>query len=351
MSKHTIVKKVFGTTDSGQEIYMFSLLGQGGFQADIINYGAILVNLLVPDKEGNIADVVTGYDNLDDYVNQGCFFGATVGPNANRIANAVFEIDEITYELDKNDGENNLHSHKVLGYHQRVWDYQVKEEDNSVIFSLTDADGSMGFPGNKKITVAYTVTQENAVQIHYHGVSDKKTVMNMTNHTYFNLAGHNAGNIHDHILQMRAGGYTEIIAGAIPTGNIIPVAGTPFDFREPKRIGDDIDRKEEQLLLVGGYDHNWVTEDADRGIREIAKVTDPVSGRCMITHTDLPGVQLYTSNGMSAHSGKAGAQYGYRCALCLETQYHPDSIHQDGFPDVIFGPERVYDTTTIYQFI
>lgn len=351
MGNKKIVKNVFSHAESGQDVFLFSLYGRNGFQADVINYGAILVNLIVPDKEGNLTDVVTGYESVEEYQKGSCFFGATVGPNANRIAGASFEIDGEVYHLDKNDGENNLHSHKTLGYHQRVWDYTINNEENSVVFSLKDEDGSMGFPGNKEISVTYSVTQDNELKIQYHGSSDKKTIMNMTNHSYFNLAGHDNPAMNDHVLQLHASYYTEVVQGAIPTGKLPSVEGTPFDFRNPKRIGADIDAECEQLKLVGGYDHNWVTDNYNGSVREIARLTDPVSGRCMITYTDLPGVQLYTSNSLGEHTGKGNTKYGYRCAVCLETQSHPDSIHQEHFPDVVYGPEREYTTTTIYQFV
>lgn len=343
-------KELFGTTKEGREITKFWIENEGGIKACVTDMGANLLNLLVPDKEGKEADVVLGYATLEDYVTNESFLGATVGPNANRIAGAAFEIDGVKYQLVANDGENNLHSDKAIGYHVRVWDV-AEVGENFVTFSLEDEDGSMGFPGNKKILVTYTVTDDNALEIHYQGTSDKKTILNMTNHTYFNLAGHDSGDIHDHILEMKASHYTPIVKGAIPTGEIAPVAGTPFDFTSAKRIGDDIDGDEEQLKLVGGYDHNWVIDDVDGKLQEFATVTEPVSGRVMKVYTDLPGVQFYASNSMNIVGAKGGAHYLSRAALCLETQYYPDTANRPEFPSAVFGPDREYDTVTVYKFV
>ncbi len=344
----SVEKKIFGQTDNGQDVYIYSVSNSRGMRADVISFGAILVNLLVPDAKGELADVVTGYDNLKDYIEINSFFGATVGPNANRIGGASFTLDGTTYELELNDGANNLHSHMALGYQKRVWD--SRENGNGVTFSLEDEDGSMGFPGNKKIAVTYSVTEDNELKIEYSGESDKNTIINLTNHTYFNLAGHKNESIHDHIMTINASKYTPVVAGAIPTGELAPVAGTPMDFTSPKRVGDEIDAAFEQLKLVGGYDHNWVIDGADGTLKEAARVTDPISGRTMITYTDLPGVQFYAGNAIAKHGGKEGAVYQGRCALCLETQYYPDTANKPDFPSAVFGPSRPYHSTTVYRF-
>lgn len=341
-------KELFGKTAEGKEIYRYWLENSKGMKAGVINYGAILVNLLVPDKAGKIDDVVLGYDTLEPYFKNGSFFGATVGPNANRIGGAAFEIDGVKYQLDVNDGVNNLHSHMELGYHKWVWD--VEEGDNSIIFSIEDKDGNMGFPGNKKIQVIYTVTEDNELKIQYLGSSDKKTILNMTNHTYFNLAGHDNGKIYDHVLTLNASCYTPIVPGAIPTGEIAKVAGTPFDFTKAKRIGEEIDVDNEQLKMTGGYDHNWVIDGADGSLKKFAEVTEPTSGRIMEAYTDLPGVQFYAGNSVEPHTGKADVLYEKRSGLCLETQYYPDTANKPQFPSAVFGPDRAYDTTTVYKF-
>lgn len=344
-----VTKEFFGKTKNGQEISRYFITNSKGMKAGVINYGAILVNLYIPDKNGNIADVVLGYDSLEPYFVNGSFFGATVGPNANRIGGAAFELNGQRYQLDVNDGQNNLHSHMELAYHKRVW--EVTEQENGVMFSLEDFDGNMGFPGNKKISVTYTVTENNELKIHYQGMSDKDTILNMTNHTYFNLAGHNAGNIHSHVLMMKASAYTPIVKGAIPTGEITPVTGTPFDFSTAKAVGRDIDEDNEQLKLVGGYDHNWVIDGEAGQLREFATVTEQTSGRVMKAFTDLPGVQFYAGNSISPTEGKEGSVYRARSGMCLETQYYPDTANKSQFPSAVFGPDRKYDTTTVYQFL
>ena len=344
-----VTKELFGKTVDGTEIYKYWIENKKGMKAAVINYGAILVNLLVPDSEGNVDDVVLGYGSLEDYFENGSFFGATVGPNANRIGGASFELDGVRYQLDVNDGVNNLHSHVKEGYHKRVWD--AEEGEDQVRFSLKDQDGSMGFPGNKEIQVTYTLTDENALEIHYQGSSDQNTIINMTNHTYFNLAGHGKGTIHDHVLTLNASHYTPIVPGAIPTGEIASVAGTPFDFMTEKRIGEEIGADNEQLKMTGGYDHNWVLDGADGKIRKFADVKEPESGRCMEVFTDLPGVQFYAGNSITPQTGKEDVEYGPRSGFCLETQYYPDTANKPQFPSCVFGPERKYDTTTVYKFI
>lgn len=342
-------KELFGKTKDGKEIYRYWLENSKGMKAGVMNYGAILVNLLVPDKQGQVEDVVLGYDSLEPYFQNGSFFGATVGPNANRIGGAAFEIDNVRYQLDVNDGVNNLHSHMELGYHKWVWD--VQEQENAVTFSIEDKDGNMGFPGNKKIQVTYAVTEDNELKIHYMGSSDKKTILNMTNHTYFNLEGQGKGDICEHLLTLNASCYTPIVPGAIPTGEIAKVAGTPFDFTVEKRVGDEIEAVNEQLKMTGGYDHNWVIDGADGTLKKFATVKAPVSGRVMEAYTDLPGVQFYAGNSVEPHTGKGGAVYGRRSGLCLETQYYPDTANKPEFPSAVFGPDRKYDTTTVYRFV
>lgn len=341
-------KTLFGTMDDKTEIHLYTLENKKGMKAQVTNYGAILVRLYVPDKNGKSEDVVLGYDKLEGYYGNAANYGATIGPNANRIAGASFTLEGVTYHLAVNDGENNLHSHLALGYHKKVW--QAEEAGNSIIFSLDSPDGEMGFPGNKKLTVTYTLTEENELRIHYHGTSDKNTIINMTNHTYFNLAGHGAGEICDHILTLHAASYTPVVAGAIPTGEIAAVSGTPMDFTSPRRIGDGIDADFEQLGLTGGYDHNWVLDGEAGTLRHFATVEEPGSGRTMKAYTDLPGVQFYTGNFLEEERGKDGAVYNKRHGLCLETQYYPNTANEPSFPNAVFGQDRDYDTTTVYQF-
>ena len=319
--------------------------------AEVTDFGAILVNLLVPDKKGNIDDIVLGYDNVEKYFENGCFFGATIGPSANRIDNASFEIDGTKYQLAVNDGTNNLHSDAEKGYHKRLWTAVADENANSVTFSIDDEDGSMGFPGNKKVQVTYTLTNDNELKLTYHVSSDKKTLVNMTNHTYFNLAGHKSGNIEKHQLWINAFHYTPVFERLIPTGDLAPVVGTPFDFREMKVIGNDIDADDEQLKYGQGFDHNFVIDGYDGTMRKVAAVYEAESGRTMEVYTDLPGIQFYAGNCITPQPGKDGAYYIKRSGLCLETQTFPNSINEEHFHDVVFGPERDYDTTTIYKFV
>lgn len=344
-----IVKEKFGTTKCGKDVYAYTLSNANGMKARIINFGANLVNLFVPDQSGELQDVVLGYDKLEDYYGNGSFFGAIVGPSANRIAGACFELEGISYRIDANDGANNLHSHIEEGYHKRVWD--VAEGADSVTFTLESKDGEMGFPGNKKVSVTYSLSEDNALKLSYHVSSDANTIVNMTNHSYFNLAGHKAAAIEDHLLKINASHYTPVVAGAIPTGEIASVAGTPMDFTTMKPIGRDINEDFEQLKLVQGYDHNFVIDGADGTFREIAEVEDPKSGRKMKVFTDLPGVQFYAGNCIGAETGKEDAAYGPRKGFCLETQYYPDNIHHPNFPQAIFGPDREYDCVTVYQFV
>lgn len=345
----SIVKEKFGTAKCGKEVYAYTLSNVNGVKAKITNFGANLMSLIVPDKAGNPEDIVLGFDKLEDYYGNGSFFGATIGPSANRIAGASFEIDGKTYHIDVNDGNNNLHSHMEDGYHKRVW--EAHEGENEITFTLEGGDGEMGFPGNKKVSLTYSLSDDNALKLSYHVSADANTIVNMTNHTYFNLAGHKSGRIEDQLLQINATHYTPVAPGAIPTGEIAPVAGTPMDFTKKKPIGQDIDADFEQLKLVQGYDHNYVIDGADGSLKEIAEAEDIKSGRKMKVFTTLPGVQFYAGNCIGEEKGKEGALYGPRTGFCLETQYYPDNIHHANFPMSLFGPGKDYDAVTVYQFV
>lgn len=339
---------LFGKYPDGRDIVLYTISNQNGMQAAVTNLGAILVRLLVPDADGKTADVVLGFDRGEAYLDNGSFFGTVIGPSANRIANAAFVIDGVPCRLDVNDGVNNLHSHKQNGYHKQLWTAQTGDE--SVTFSLEDADGSMGFPGNKKVSVTYTLDDNNVLRLHYHAVSDKKTVLNLTNHSYFNLDGHDSGSMEEHTLWLGASRYTPADAGSIPTGEIAPVAGTPMDFTVPKKVGRDIRADFVQLVQAGGYDHNWAIDGWDGSLRHFATVTGPKSGRVMKAYTTLPGVQFYAGNFIGEQKGKDGATYGPRMGLCLETQYYPNSVNQPAFPSCLFGEGREYDSVTEYRF-
>ncbi len=338
----------FGMTPQG-EASLYTITNSKGMSVGLSSLGAAIVQLNVPDAAGRVADVVLGFDDAAPYMGNGSFFGVVVGPSANRIAGATFDLDGQTYPLDDNDGGNNLHSHMTKGYHKCLW--AAETSDNSVTFSLEDADGNMGFPGNKKIAVTYTLDDDNALTLHYHAASDKNTILNPTNHSYFNLNGHNNGNIEGHTLQMNAACYTPTVPGSIPTGEIAPVTGTVMDFTAPKVIGLEIETPDEQLIMAKGYDHNWVIDNYDGSLKEIATVTADKSSRVMKVYTNLPGVQFYAGNCIAPETGKGGALYDKRSGLCLETQFYPDSIHQPAFPSCVFGGEKEYDSVTVYQFL
>lgn len=346
----TVKEQPFGTGGKGEKLTLYSISNGNGIEVFVANVGADLVRLLVPDRSGRVDDVVLGFDKGEEYCsNNGSMFGAIVGPSANRIGQASFEIDGIRYELAKNDHENNLHGDLKKGFHARVWDTEILPD--GIRFTVTDTDGNMGFPGNKMLQVTYTLDEENRLKLHYYGTSDKKTILNPTNHSYFNLDGHKAGKIEDHLLWLNAEQFTPVVAGAIPTGEILPVQGTPMDFTEEKRVGRDIDADMEQLKLTGGYDHNYVVCGADGSLKHIATLRSEKSGRQMKVYTTLPGVQFYAGNFIGRQEGKEGFVYDKRYGLCLETQYYPDSIHHSNFPSYIFGPGRIYESETVFQFV
>lgn len=328
----------FGTYPDGRAINLYTISNGKGMEAAVSNIGAALVRLLVPDREGIPADVVLGFDRGEDYLDNGCFFGTVIGPNANRIAGASFCLEGNTYGLDANDGANNLHSHREKGWHKRLWEAECGED--SVTFFLEDGDGSMGFPGNKKASVTYTLDEDNALRLHYHAASDCPTILNLTNHTYFNLNGHGCGSIEGHELWLAASCYTPADAGSIPTGEIAAVKGTPMDFTVSKQVGQDIGADFEQLVFAGGYDHNWAIDGWDGTVRHFATLKAPGGGRIMKAFTTLPGVQFYAGNFIEEQAGKDGAVYDFRSGLCLETQYFPDSANKPAFPGGVSGGKK-----------
>lgn len=344
-----IVKEKFGTTKSGEEIYLFTLKNKNGLEAKITNFGAAVVSLMVPDKKGEFADVVLGFDKAEDYFSNPSFFGVTIGPNANRVGGAAFTLNGKEYHLPVNDGPNNLHSDMDGGYQKGLW--MSEEDGDSLKLTIEGKDGDLGFPGNKKITMTYTLTDDNELKLRYHATSDMETLLNLTNHTYFNLAGHDSGSIEGQFLRLHAANFTPVLLGAIPTGEIAPVAGTPLDFTERKQIGAEIGADYEQLKLVQGYDHNFVIDGADGTMREAAEADDAESGRRMKVFTNLPGMQFYAGNCIAEQSGKGGVRYVPRTGFCLETHYFPDNIHHSNFPQAVFGPGKDYEAETIYQFV
>ena len=336
----------FGRTGLGKDIKLYTIKNSKGMTAAATNLGACLVNLIVPNDKGEFKDVILGFAGGEEYLVNGSFFGATVGRVANRTANAKFTIDGTEYKLAVNDNENNLHSDFYKGMHKVLWNAETG--DDHVKFSYHSPDMENGFPGNFDISVTYTLTEENEIVISYDGVSDRKTLINMTNHTYFNLSGHDSGSIENTYLQILASNYTPVVKGAIPTGEIASVKGTVMDFTEGKTIGQDIGADFEQLLLVKGYDHNYVVDGYDGKSRLIA--TAKADGRTMKVFSDLPGVQFYAGNCIAPQEGKDGASYKERTGFCLETQYFPNSANDPAFIHPIFDAGQKYETTTIYRF-
>lgn len=344
-----IVRTVFGKTADGEEGFLYTIGNSKGMKVSITDYGATLVSVVVPDKNGKETDVILGYDSLEDYLKGDSYFGATVGRNCNRIAGAAVTIDGKKYELEQNDHENNLHSGSK-GVSLRFWLLE-KCTENSLTLEIEDEDLEQGFPGNASISVTFTVTEECELLIDYRAVSDRKTVFNFTNHAYFNLNGAGSGTAMKHMLSLRASHYTPLIdSHAIPTGELAPVEGTPFDFREQKPIGRDIEENHEQLKFVGGYDHNFALDKIGEGVETAAVALGPQSGIRMTVLTDCPGIQLYTANFGDVKTGKAGKQYHGRDAFCLETQYFPNSINEPGFATPVTEAGEVYISRTIYKF-
>lgn len=337
----------FGMTSKGEEARLFTIQNDKGMEIKVSDYGATLVQVRVPDKEGRLLDVVLGYDDVQGYEAGNAFFGATIGRVANRIGNGEFRLGGRTYELTRNDGQNTLHGGRDF-YNKRIWKTGETQEDH-VEFLMDSPSGDQGFPGNVKISVTYTLTKDNEVKIHYRAVPDADTLMNLTNHSYFNLSGHASGTVLDQEVMLYADAYARADSQSIPTGEIVPVSGTPMDFRQLKPVGAEIEEAYEALEFGKGYDHNWVLNG--NGYRKAAFMRSKESGIAMEVYTDLPGMQFYTANFVDHEKGKAGAVYNMRQAACFETQYFPDAVHKDHFegPEVKAG--EIYETTTAYRFI
>ncbi|MGF0031971.1 aldose epimerase family protein [Bariatricus sp. SGI.154] len=336
----------FGVTSKGVETSLYTLKNQNGMVAAVSDFGATLVQIQVPDKDGKVQDVVLGYDDVKGYEAGTLYFGATVGRVANRIGKASFELNGKTYQLTQNDNQNSLHGGRDY-YNYRMWETE-EVDDNHVTFLLHSEDGDQGYPGNVDIRVTYTLTEENEVKIHYVAVPEEDTLLNLTNHSYFNLSGNGSGTVLDQEVMICADAYTRADAESIPTGEIVPVEGTPMDFRQMKPIGKEIEADYEALHLGGGYDHNWVLNGI--GTRKVAAMHSEATGITMEVYTDLPGMQLYTGNFIVRETGKNGAIYEKRHAACFETQYFPDAVHKDHFQGPVVRAGETYDTTTTYKF-
>jgi aldose 1-epimerase len=337
----------FGVTPSGEAVDLYTLTNSKGMEAAISTYGGVVVSLKVPDRNGTLGDVVLGFDNLEGYVKPGTYFGAIIGRYGNRIANGRFTLDGVAYTLAKNNGENSLHGGRQ-GFDKRLWT-ATHSTGQSVELTYLSKDGEEGFPGNLSTTVTYTLTDNNELRIDYSATTDKDTVVNLTNHSYFNLAGQGEGDVLGHRVTIRADRFTPVNKTLIPTGELRSVEGTPLDFRQPHTIGERIDSADEQLALGGGYDHNFVINRTASGLELAATVSEPKTGRVLEVLTTEPGVQFYTANSL-ATTGKGGKVYSRRSAFCLETEHYPDSPNQPDFPSVVLKPGGHYQTTTVYRF-
>ena len=336
------MKKSFGHLPSGAEVFLYTI-SCGGITATVSDLGATLVHVLVPDADGIVADVALGYDDPAGYLNGTCFLGAVVGRSANRIKGSEFTIGGRTYAMTPNENGNNLHSGPDF-YHTRVWEV-VEESDTAVKFHLSSPDGDQGFPGNASIDVTYQLDATGGLHIVYDAVCDKDTIFNLTNHSYFNLAGHDhTGAAMDQLLMLPARVFSVADDESVPTGEMRSVEGTPMDFRSPKPIGQDIGADYEPLNLQGGYDHNF-----EVFCNPCAVLSDPVSGRTMAVYTDLPGIQFYAGNFLN-ETGKGGTVYGKRSGIALETQYYPDSIHHPEWAQPVTKAGETYHTETVYRF-
>ena len=341
----------FGTLPDGEEVERFRLQNTAGVEASIITYGATLVSLATPDRDGVIEDIVLGHDSLTGYLEANPYFGSIVGRYANRIAEGTFTLDAETYTLIRNNGPNHLHG-GLKGFDKANWVVeQIIKDTNQVGVSLNyvSVDGEEGYPGTLDVRVTYLLTEDSRLVVDYEAVTDKATPVNLTQHAYFNLAGE--GSVEDHHLTLAASHYTPVDSTLIPTGEILSVEGTVFDFRGGKRIGEQIDDDDQQLLYGGGYDHNFILDRISGDLTLAATVLEPEGGRILEVHTTKPGMQFYTGNFLDGSiTGKNGVQYGRRSGFCLETQYYPDSPNQPNFPSSILRPGKVYQTQTVFAF-
>jgi aldose 1-epimerase len=352
----SVTSTSFGKLPDGREATLYTLVNAHGTRADITDYGAIVVRLLVPDRTGQLDDVVLGFNSVADYARNSPYFGAIVGRVGNRIAHGRFALDGQTYTLATNNSPNgvpcNLHG-GIVGFDKVLWSARPAVVAGAPTLELhyRSANGEEGFPGNLDVTALYTLGDDNSLRVDYRGTTDRATPVNLTQHTYFNLKGEGRGDILDHVLQLNARRFTPVNPGLIPTGELAVVAGTPFDFTTPQRIGDRVDAPHEQLKFSGGYDHNWVLDSQSGQLALAAVASEPVSGRTLEVWTQEPGVQFYCGNFLDGTAlGKSGQSYPRRSGFCLETQHYPDSPNQPAFPNTILRPGQAYQTTTLFKF-
>lgn len=348
--KAGVHEQAFGT-QGGRNVNLYTLTNSHGVEVRAMSYGAIIVSIRVPDRKGEFADIVLGHDTSDGYMPNPPYLGAVVGRYANRIANGTFTLDGKTYTLPKNDGPNTLHGGTDKTFNKVIWDGKALKSKNGVAFTYTSHDGDDGFPGNLKIKVTYTLNNENELGIDYEATADKATPINVSQHSYFNLAGEGTSDILNHEVMLNADRFTPVDKTLIPTGELRPVKGTPMDFTKSTRVGERVDDSYEQLVLGHGYDHNWVINRKGAGLTLAARVYEPTSGRVLEVSTTQPGVQFYTGNFLDGSvTGKQGHVYKRRYGLCLETQHFPDSPNHPDFPSTILKPGQTFHEKTVFKF-
>jgi len=346
-----IRKSAYGATPEGEAVDQYTLVNGKGMEVAVITYGGIITSWTAPDRNGQYRNVVLGFDTLAGYVGENPFFGAIIGRYGNRIAKGRFTLSGNTYQVETNDGPNHLHG-GIKGFHKVVWAANTKQDASSVSLVLTylSKDGAGGYPGNLSCTVTYKLTTEDALEVTYEATTDKETIVNLTQHSYFNLSGNFNNTILDHELMLAADSYLPVDATLIPTGKLVAVAGTPFDFTTSKAIGRDINIADDQLAKGKGYDHCWAL-NAPGTLRKVAGVTHPASGRQLEILTDEPGIQFYCGNFLDGTLPiPGGGTYGHRTGFCLETQHYPDSPNQANFPSTTLKPGEKYNSTTIFKF-
>jgi aldose 1-epimerase len=345
-----ITEQAWGALPSGETVSLYKLRNEKGIEATISNFGGRLVTLKVPDRAEKFADIVLGYDTLEPYTKPNPFFGTLVGRYANRIANGEFTLNGKKYTLAKNNGPNALHG-GPQGFDKKVWLPEISKDGQSLKLTYVSKDGEEGYPGRLTAVVTYSLSNENALSIDYSATTDADTVLNLTNHSYFNLAGHDNGKILDHELMITADKFTPVNDKLIPTGELKSVEGTPFDFRQPTKVGARIDSPDQQIQYGSGYDHNFVLNRAGDAPTLAARITEPQSGRVMDVLTTQPGVQFYTANHINGEiKGKAGATYRMRSAYCFETQHFPDTPNQPTFPTALLKAGETYHQITVFRF-
>ena len=352
MSLVNIDKKPFGVTKDGIDINQYILKNANGMQITVINYGGIITSWKAKDRDGSYEDIVLGFDNLSDYESSSPYFGALIGRYGNRIKEGKFSLDGVDYTLEVNNGENHLHG-GVKGFDKVIWevDKEVKESSASLILRHISTDMEEGYPGNLDVKVIYTLTNDDELKVRYEAETDKKTIVNLTQHSYFNLSANLSRDILAHQITIDADSFLPVDKTLIPSGELRDVEGTPFDFRVPKRVGDDINEDYTQLTFGNGYDHCWVLNNQNEGVRFVASAYDTLSGRSLEIFSDQPGIQFYSGNFLDGTlKSKDGGNYEFRSGFCLETQHYPNSPNHESFPSVILNPGEKYNTETIFRF-